>query len=116
MQVHDADSTGLHWQIQKGGGFHYQEAERLGQPLPVTVFLGGPPALILAAIAPLPEDVPELVHASLLAGEKIRMSKNPLDSSPHRLAAEAEFASLATRRRTKGSLKVLLAITMATIR
>jgi len=92
MQVHDGQSTGLHWQIQKGGGFHYQEAERLGQPLPVTVFLGGPPALILAAIAPLPEDVPELVLASLLAGEKIRMSKNPLVNSPHRLAAEAEFA------------------------
>src|SRR6267143_5717996 len=91
MQVYDAQSTGLHWQIQKGGGFHYREAEALGQPLPVTVFLGGPPALILAAVAPLPEDVPELVLASLLAGEKIRMTKNPLGSSPgaHRLAAEA---------------------------
>lgn len=91
MQVYDATSTGLHWQIQKGGGFHYQEAERLNQPLPVTVFLGGPPALILAAIAPLPEDVPELVLASLLAGEKLKMTKNPLGSG-HRLAAEAEFA------------------------
>ena len=96
MQVYDAHSTGLHWQIQKGGGFHYTEAEALGQPLPVTVFLGGPPALILAAIAPLPEDVPELMLASLLAGEKIKMTKNPLDHPrhsphPHRLAAEAEF-------------------------
>ncbi|MDQ2856984.1 MAG: UbiD family decarboxylase [Acidobacteriota bacterium] len=90
LQVYDAQSTGLHWQIQKGGGFHFTEAERLDQPLPVTVFLGGPPALILAAIAPLPEDVPELVLASLLAGEKIRMTKNPL-SGAHRLAAEAEF-------------------------
>src|SRR5213078_2213017 len=77
MQVYDAQTTGLHWQIQKGGGFHYTEAERLEQALPVTVFLGGPPALILAAIAPLPEDVPELVLASLLAGEKIRMTKHP---------------------------------------
>src|SRR2546425_3650026 len=91
MQVHDAQTTGLHWQIQKGGGFHYREAEALGQPLPVTVFLGGPPALILAAIAPLPEDVPELVLASLLAGEKLKMSKDPMDG-PHRLAAEGEFA------------------------
>jgi 4-hydroxybenzoate decarboxylase subunit C len=91
MQVYDPQSTGLHWQIQKGGGFHYNEAERLGQSLPITVFLGGPPALILAAIAPLPEDVPELVLASVLAGEKIRMSKNPLKGM-HRLAAEAEFA------------------------
>ncbi len=92
MQVYDANSTGLHWQIQKGGGFHYHEAERLEQPLPVTVFLGGPPALILAAIAPLPEDVPELVLASLLAGQKLKMSSNPLGREKHRLAAEAEFA------------------------
>jgi UbiD family decarboxylase len=90
LQVYDSHSTGLHWQIQKGGGFHYQEAEALGKPLPVTVFLGGPPALILAAIAPLPEDVPELILASLLAGEKLRMTGNPLGD--HRLAAEAEFA------------------------
>jgi UbiD family decarboxylase len=91
LQVYDAKSTGLHWQIQKGGGFHYHEAEKMDQPLPVTVFLGGPPALILAAIAPLPEDVPELVLASLLAGEKLQLTQNPL-GGPHRLAAAAEFA------------------------
>jgi 4-hydroxybenzoate decarboxylase subunit C len=90
MQVYDNQTTGLHWQIQKGGGFHYHEAERLNQSLPVTVFLGGPPALMLAAIAPLPEDVPELVLASLLAGEKLKMTGNP--SGAHRLAAQAEFA------------------------
>jgi UbiD family decarboxylase len=91
MQIYDARSAGLHWQIQKGGGFHYHEAEKLNQPLPVTVFLGGPPALILAAIAPLPEDVPELVLASLLAGQKLGMTENPMKGR-HRLAAEAEFA------------------------
>jgi len=105
MQVYDSSSTGLHWQIQKGGGFHYDEAERLGQPLPVTVFLGGPPALILAAIAPLPEDVPELVLASLLAGEKLRMTTHPF-AGPYRLAAEAEFALVgqarANERRPEG--------------
>ncbi len=91
MQRYDANSTGIHWQIHKGGGFHYHEAERAGKSLPVTVFLGGPPALILSAIAPLPEDVPELVLASVLAGEKIKVSKNPLENH-HRLVAEAEFA------------------------
>src|SRR5215210_3209683 len=91
MQRYDGRTTGLHWQIHKGGVFHYHEAERARKALPVTIFLGGPPALILAAIAPLPEDVPELVLASLLAGEKIRMTKNPLGHG-HRLVAEAEFA------------------------
>jgi UbiD family decarboxylases len=92
IQRYDSRTTGLHWQIHKGGGFHYHEAERVGQSLPVTIFLGGPPALILSAIAPLPEDVPELVLASLLAGEKIKVTKNPLQDFPHRLVAEAEFA------------------------
>jgi 3-polyprenyl-4-hydroxybenzoate decarboxylase len=90
MQRFDAATTGMHWQIHKGGGFHYHEAEAANESLPVTVFLGGPPALILAAIAPLPEDVPELVLASLLAGEKIGMKK--VDGASHRLVAEAEFA------------------------
>lgn len=91
MQIYDARHAGLHWQIQKGGGFHYHEAERMDQILPVTVFLGGPPALIISAIAPLPEDVPELILASLLGGEKLRMGKNPVGRA-HRLVAEAEFA------------------------
>src|SRR3954468_12165567 len=91
MQRYDARTTGLHWQIHKGGGFHYHEAESLDKALPVTMFLGGPPALILAAIAPLPEDVPELVLASVLAGEKVRMTKNPLGEN-RRLVAESEFA------------------------
>src|ERR1051325_3692947 len=96
MQVFDSTSTGLHWQIQKGGGFHYREAELQNQDLPVTVFLGGPPALILAAIAPLPEDVPELVLGSLLAGQRLKMVKVP--QSVHRLAAEAEFALVGSAR------------------
>lgn len=91
MQIYGANTAGLHWQIQKGGGFHYHEAEQIDQNLPVTVFLGGPPALIISAIAPLPEDVPELVLASLLGGEKLRMAKDPLGRA-HRLVAEAEFA------------------------
>ena len=91
MQIYDAGHAGLHWQIQKGGGFHYREAERTDQILPVTVFLGGPPALIISAIAPLPEDVPELILASLLGGEKLRMGKSPVGGA-HRLVAEAEFA------------------------
>ena len=91
IQRYDKATTGIHWQIGKGGGFHYHEAEERSEPLPVTIFLGGPPALILSAIAPLPEDVPELMLASLLADSKIGMADNPI-TGHHRLVAEAEFA------------------------
>jgi UbiD family decarboxylase len=91
LQVYDRETTGMHWQIGKGGGFHYGVAEEQGKPLPATVFLGGPPALILAAIAPLPENVPELMLASLIAGERLRMTAPPA-GHPHGLVADAEFA------------------------
>ncbi|MET0754278.1 MAG: UbiD family decarboxylase [Pyrinomonadaceae bacterium] len=91
IQRYDAQTTGIHWQIGKGGGFHYFEAEQRGESLPVTISLGGSPAMILAAIAPLPEDVPELVLASVLADGKIETVENPIKNH-HRLIAEAEFA------------------------
>lgn len=91
MQVYDASTAGLHWQIQKGGGFHYHAAEQLGQPLPVTVYLGGPPALLVSAVAPLPENVPELLFASLLSGKKLGVTQER-KGGWHRLIAEAEFA------------------------
>jgi len=92
IQRYDKQTTGIHWQIGKGGGFHYYEAERLNKPLPVTIFLGGAPAMILAAIAPLPEGLPELMLASLLADGKIGTTQNPIGPDRHRLIAEAEFA------------------------
>ncbi|MCC3374656.1 UbiD family decarboxylase [Cohnella sp. REN36] len=90
MQVFDDQTTGMHWQIHKGGGFHYHEAERRGEALPVTVFLGGPPALIASAIAPAPEGLPELLLTSLILGGKLQMVEDPLGG--HRIPAEAEFA------------------------
>lgn len=90
IQRYDDTTTGIHWQIHKGGGFHYHEAEKRNQSLPVTLFIGGPPALMLAAIAPLPENIPELMMASLLMGGKFPLTKDPLGGHP--LAASAEFA------------------------
>jgi len=89
LQVHDRQTTGMHWQIGKGGGFHYAAAEARGEDLPVTVFLGGPPALVLAAVAPLPENVPELMLASLIAGSRLERCPGP---GPHPLVANAEIA------------------------
>jgi UbiD family decarboxylase len=91
MQVYDRASTGMHWQIGKGGGFHYALAESRNEPLPLTCFLGGPPALILSAVAPLPENVPELMLASLIAGERLPQVTAP-NGHPHPLIATAEFA------------------------
>lgn len=90
IQQHDDKTTGIHWQIHKGGGYHYYEAEKKNKELPLTLFIGGPPALMLSAIAPLPEDLPELMLTSLLIGDKLKMTSDPLGG--HRLVSHAEFA------------------------
>jgi len=89
LHVYDPSTTGMHWQIGKGGGFHYAVSESRGEALPATVLLGGPPALILAAIAPLPENVPEVLLASLIAGRRLGVVEG---RGPHPLVADAEFA------------------------
>ena len=89
IQRFESRLAGLHFQIAKGGGFHYFEAEQKNQPLPVSIFLGGPPALMLAAIAPLPENVSELLFASLLLGSKIETVQR---IHPHSMIAQCEFA------------------------
>ncbi len=65
--------AGLHYQIHRGIGPHHMAALAAGKDLPVNVFVGGPPALTLAAIMPLPEGVPEICFAGALAGHRIPM-------------------------------------------
>jgi 4-hydroxy-3-polyprenylbenzoate decarboxylase len=71
------DEAGLHYQIHRGIGVHHAEALAKGQPLPVNVFVGGPPSLSLAAVMPLPEGMPELAFAGLLGGHRLPVVKTP---------------------------------------
>ncbi|MTI57504.1 UbiD family decarboxylase [Geosporobacter ferrireducens] len=63
---------GLHYQIHRGIGVHQEKANRLGVPLKVSIFIGGPPAHTLAAIMPLPEGLSEMTFAGLLSGRNFR--------------------------------------------
>src|SRR3954469_3642340 len=65
--------VGLHYQIHRGIGVHHAAALRRGEPLRVNVFVGGPPALAVAAVMPLPEGLPELAFAAALGGRRVRM-------------------------------------------
>ncbi|MDQ7032788.1 MAG: UbiD family decarboxylase [Desulfonauticus sp.] len=81
--------VGLHYQIHRGIGIHHQTALRLNQPLFVNVFVGGPPAMTIAAMMPLPEGISELLFAGILNGRRIKMIKTPAHPLP--LSAEADF-------------------------
>jgi len=89
MHVYDSRTTGMHWQIQKGGGFHYHHAEELGKDLEVAVALGTDPALLLASVAALPEGMDEVAFAAFLRGAPIGMTRGKRISI--QVPAQAEF-------------------------
>jgi len=65
---------GLHYQIHRGIGIHQAKAVKKGEPLKVSIFIGGPPAHTLSAVMPLPEGLSEMTFAGLLAGRRFRYS------------------------------------------
>jgi 4-hydroxy-3-polyprenylbenzoate decarboxylase len=89
IQMFDQSTTGIHWQIQKGGGFHYFQAEKLVRPLEVAVAIGTDPAFILATIAALPEGIDEVMFAGFLRNSRTRMTRAKTLSID--VPAEAEF-------------------------
>ncbi|WP_347272731.1 menaquinone biosynthesis decarboxylase [Candidatus Kuenenia sp.] len=89
MQVFDGKTTGMHWQIQKGGGFHYFQSQKAGKPFEVAVALGTDPTLLLATVAALPEGIDEVMFSGFLRGRRTRMAKGKTISIP--VPADAEF-------------------------
>lgn len=83
---------GLHYQIHRGIGLHHANALRKGEPLKVSVFVGGPPGHTLAAIMPLPEQMPEVAFAGLLAGRRFRYTYR----NGYAISTDADFCITGT--------------------
>ncbi len=79
--------VGLHYQIHRGIGVHHQAALAAGKPFRVNIFVGGAPAMTVAAVMPLPEGMTELGFAGALAGHRIAM----IAWNQTHLYAEADF-------------------------
>lgn len=63
---------GLHYQLHRGIGVHQTKANKKGQPLKVSCFIGGPPSHSVAAVMPLPEGISEMTFAGLLGSRRFR--------------------------------------------
>ncbi|MBP2674202.1 MAG: menaquinone biosynthesis decarboxylase, family [Deltaproteobacteria bacterium] len=73
MHVYDETTTGMHWHVHKGGAHHFRGYRRKRERMPVAVALGGDPATIYSASAPLPEDVDEMMFSGFLRKEPVEM-------------------------------------------
>lgn len=86
------EEIGLHYQLHRGLGIHHTKALELKKNLKVAIFVGGSPAHTLAAVMPLPEKIPELFFAGMLAGRAFRYIRR----DGILISAEADFAIIGT--------------------
>ncbi|MCP3696265.1 MAG: UbiD family decarboxylase, partial [Planctomycetaceae bacterium] len=82
------EEIGLHYQLHRGIGVHHAAAIRNQSPFHVNVFVGGSPAMNLAAVMPLPENLSELLFAGALGNRRTPMV---VGASPLPIYAEADF-------------------------
>ena len=79
--------VGLHYQIRRDIGIHHAHALKRGEPLRVSVFIGGPPAHTFSAVMPLPEGLSEVIFAGGLAGRRFRYARK----QAHVISTDADF-------------------------
>ncbi|MCQ2959583.1 MAG: menaquinone biosynthesis decarboxylase [Bacteroidales bacterium] len=75
MQVIDKATTGMHWHKNKTGANHYEAYKKLGKRMPVSVAIGGDPANIFSATAPLPENIDEALLTGFLRKKPVTLVK-----------------------------------------
>lgn len=90
LQVVDEQTLLVHWQRHKGGAEHSRRALEKGiDRIPAAIVLGGDPAAIWCASAPLPQDVDEYILAGWLRGKPLEMTK--CVTQPLEVPAQAEI-------------------------
>ncbi|MBI5142155.1 MAG: UbiD family decarboxylase [Nitrospirae bacterium] len=75
VQIHDGKAATIRWLPGSGGARHCEKYATRGERMPVAVAVGGPPALIVAACAPLPDEVDEIAFAGFMRGEAVETAK-----------------------------------------
>lgn len=85
--------VGLHYQLHRGIGVHQAKANALGQPLKVSIFVGGPPSHPLSAVMPLPEGLSEMIFAGALGNRRFRYF---YDEEGFCISADADFVITGT--------------------
>ena len=75
MQIFDRRTTGMHWHLHKVGARHFQRRKEQTGRLELAVSLGGDPAMIYAATAPLPDQIDEILFCGFLRKKGVELVK-----------------------------------------
>jgi 4-hydroxy-3-polyprenylbenzoate decarboxylase len=75
IQVTGPRVVAMHWQRHKVGAAHWRAMAERRETMPVAIALGGDPASIYAASAPLPPSIDEFLFAGFLRKEPVHLAK-----------------------------------------
>jgi 4-hydroxy-3-polyprenylbenzoate decarboxylase len=90
VQVYDDKTAAMHWQRHKGGAEHERVAKEMEKPIiPAAIVLGGDPAQIWCASAPLPPGIDEYLLAGWLRGKPVNFVE--CVTQPLEVPADAEI-------------------------
>ncbi|HZZ29707.1 MAG TPA: UbiD family decarboxylase [Pirellulales bacterium] len=95
-QYRPNEEVGLHYQIHRGIGVHHAAAVRRKEPLKANIFVGGAPAMMLAAVMPLPEGMPEIAFAGALGRRRVPLIESKSTARQLPIYAEADFCICGT--------------------
>jgi len=76
LQVYDKNHLGMHWQIHKDSSHFFDQYQKAGKKMPVSVAIGGDPLYTWCATAPLPYGVNELLMYGLIKKEPAKLVKS----------------------------------------
>ena len=76
LQVYDKNHLGMHWQIHKDSSHFFDQYQKAGKKMPVSIGIGGNPLYTWCATAPLPYGVNELLMYGLITKEPAQLVKS----------------------------------------
>ncbi len=76
LQVYDKNHLGMHWQIHKDSSHFFDQYQKAGKKMPVSIAIGGDPLYTWCATAPLPYGVNELLMYGLITKKPAQLVKS----------------------------------------
>ena len=76
LQVYDKNHLGMHWQIHKDSSHFFDQYQKAGKKMPVSIAIGGNPLYTWCATAPLPYGVNELLMYGLITKTPAKLVKS----------------------------------------
>lgn len=75
VQVLGRDTLAMHWQRHKVGAAHWREMAERKERMPVVIAIGGDPASVYSASAPLPPTIDEFLFAGFLRRSPVELAR-----------------------------------------